>query len=152
MARRPLRASAGLCVEYGPVAALRDVSLQVGAGEAVALIGANGAGKSTLFKSIIGFLRPRGGRAPLGTTDIAGVQPRSVASGSAWATAPEGRRVFPGLTVRENLEVAAARASGERERGSARLRAVPALWRSASARWAGNCPAASSRCSRSRAR
>ena len=50
-----------LCVWYGPVFALKDATLSVGSGEAVALIGANGAGKSTLFKSIVGFQRPKSG-------------------------------------------------------------------------------------------
>jgi ABC-type branched-subunit amino acid transport system ATPase component len=51
-----------LTVAYGQVLALKGVTLTVGAGEAVALVGANGAGKSTLFKSIVGFLQPRSGR------------------------------------------------------------------------------------------
>src|SRR6202030_490488 len=50
-----------LCVWYGPVFALKDATLSVGSGEAVALIGANGAGKSTLFKSIVGFQRTKSG-------------------------------------------------------------------------------------------
>jgi branched-chain amino acid transport system ATP-binding protein len=105
----------GLSVAYGPVSALEDVTLSVGAGEAVALVGANGAGKSTLFKSIVGFLRPRSGRLFFRGRDMSGVGPeRRVHMGLGYA--PEGRRVFPGLTVRENLEVAMFAGKAERER------------------------------------
>jgi branched-chain amino acid transport system ATP-binding protein len=105
----------GLSVAYGPVSALEDVTLSVGAGEAVALVGANGAGKSTLFKSIVGFLRPRSGRLLFHGRDMSGFGPeRRVRMGLGYA--PEGRRVFPGLTVRENLEVAMFAGRAERER------------------------------------
>jgi len=103
-----------LSVAYGQVSALRDVSISVSAGEAVALVGANGAGKSTLFKSIVGFLRPRSGRLQFLGRDMAGVSPeRRARLGLGYA--PEGRRVFPGMTVRENLEVAVFASKGERE-------------------------------------
>ena len=104
----------GLSVAYGQVSALRDVSISVNAGEAVALVGANGAGKSTLFKSIVGFLRPRSGRLQFLGRDMAGVSPeRRARLGLGYA--PEGRRVFPGMTVRENLEVAVFAGKTERE-------------------------------------
>jgi len=104
----------GLSVAYGQVSALRDVSISINAGEAVALVGANGAGKSTLFKSIVGFLRPRSGRIQFLGRDMAGVSPeRRARLGLGYA--PEGRRVFPGMTVRENLEVAVFASKGERE-------------------------------------
>jgi branched-chain amino acid transport system ATP-binding protein len=104
----------GLSVAYGQVSALRDVSFSINAGEAVALVGANGAGKSTLFKSIVGFLRPRSGRIQFLGRDMAGVSPeRRARLGLGYA--PEGRRVFPGMTVRENLEVAVFASKGERE-------------------------------------
>src|SRR5437867_1410244 len=90
---------------YGRVVALRDVSLTVFEGEAVALIGANGAGKSTLFKTIIGFLQPRGGGLSFKGRPVVALPPeKRVQLGIGYA--PEGRRVFPGLSVRENLEVA----------------------------------------------
>lgn len=105
----------GLSVAYGPVSALQNVTLTVSAGEAVALVGANGAGKSTLFKSIVGFLRPRSGRLLFRGRDMSGVRPeRRARLGLGYA--PEGRRVFPGLTVRENLEVAVFGGKAERER------------------------------------
>jgi branched-chain amino acid transport system ATP-binding protein len=104
----------GLSVAYGQVSALRDVSISINAGEAVALVGANGAGKSTLFKSIVGFLRPRSGRLHFLGKDMAGVSPeRRARLGLGYA--PEGRRVFPGMTVRENLEVAVFAGKTERE-------------------------------------
>ncbi|MGZ5840437.1 MAG: ABC transporter ATP-binding protein [Xanthobacteraceae bacterium] len=104
----------GLSVAYGQVSALRDVSISINAGEAVALVGANGAGKSTLFKSIVGFLRPRSGRLQFLGRDMAGVSPeRRARLGLGYA--PEGRRVFPGMTVRENLEVAVFAGKTERE-------------------------------------
>jgi branched-chain amino acid transport system ATP-binding protein len=104
----------GLSVAYGQVSALRDVSISINAGEAVALVGANGAGKSTLFKLIVGFLRPRSGRLQFLGRDMAGVSPeRRARLGLGYA--PEGRRVFPGMTVRENLEVAVFASKGERE-------------------------------------
>jgi branched-chain amino acid transport system ATP-binding protein len=109
-----LLAIESLCVAYGPVSALEGVTLSVSAGEAVALVGANGAGKSTLFKSIIGFLRPRSGMLRFLGRDLIGLRPeRRARLGLGYA--PEGRRVFPGLTVRENLEVAAF--AGKAERG-----------------------------------
>ena len=105
----------GLSVAYGPVSALQNVTLTVSVGEAVALVGANGAGKSTLFKSIVGFLRPRSGQLLFRGRDMSGVRPeRRARLGLGYA--PEGRRVFPGLTVRENLEVAVFGGKAERER------------------------------------
>ncbi|MEO8137794.1 MAG: ABC transporter ATP-binding protein [Betaproteobacteria bacterium] len=105
----------GLCVSYGQVPALHDVSMLVNPGEAVALVGSNGAGKSTLFKSIVGFLQPRSGRLHLLGHDLSGLSPeKRVRLGLGYA--PEGRRVFPGLTVRENLEVAVFGSKHERSR------------------------------------
>jgi branched-chain amino acid transport system ATP-binding protein len=110
----PLLNIESLSVAYGLVSALRDVSIAVNAGEAVALVGANGAGKSTLFKSIVGFLRPRSGHLQFLGKDMSGVSPeRRARLGLGYA--PEGRRVFPGMTVRENLEVAVF--AGKAERG-----------------------------------
>jgi len=94
-----------IVVRYGSVTALRNVSLEVGSAESVALIGANGAGKSTLFKSIIGFLPLHAGAGTFQNTSLGQLSPdRRIRLGIGYA--PEGRRVFPGLTVRENLEVA----------------------------------------------
>jgi branched-chain amino acid transport system ATP-binding protein len=104
----------GLSAGYGTVLALREVSLIVAEGEAVALIGANGAGKSTLFKTIVGFLEPRGGSLTFCGRRVDRLAPeRRTRLGLGYA--PEGRRVFPGLTVRENLEVAATGGRAQRE-------------------------------------
>jgi branched-chain amino acid transport system ATP-binding protein len=102
-----------LSAAYGQVSALTGVTLSVSVGEAVALVGANGAGKSTLFKSIVGFLRPRSGSLRFLGRDMTGVSPeRRARLGLGYA--PEGRRIFPGLTVRENLEVAVFAGKAER--------------------------------------
>ena len=97
----------GLDVAYGPVQALRGVSLRVGAGECVALLGSNGAGKTTLLRALSGLVRPRAGAITFDGAAMAGLSPeRRVRAGLAHA--PERRRIFPGLTVWENLEVATA--------------------------------------------
>ena len=114
----------GVSASYGKVMALGSVSLRVSAGEAVALIGANGAGKSTLFKTIVGFLEPRAGSMALAGRSILGLAPeKRFRLGIGYS--PEGRRVFPGLTVRENLQVAARASRAERE---ARVSEVFALF------------------------
>jgi branched-chain amino acid transport system ATP-binding protein len=108
----PLLKIAGLTARYGQITALENVSLEVHAGEAVALLGANGAGKSTLLKAVMGFVAPTAGTVELDGNALAGV---SVAGRSRLGLgySPEGRRVFPGMTVRENLEVASRGASIE---------------------------------------
>jgi len=94
-------------VSYGPVAAVRGVSLAVRAGEVVALLGANGAGKSTLLRTISGLIRPRAGRVHLAGRAIDRLAPsRIVRLGIAHA--PEGRRVFGSLSVADNLRLGAA--------------------------------------------
>jgi branched-chain amino acid transport system ATP-binding protein len=104
-----------LTVDYGPVRALTEVSLAVHAGEAVALVGANGAGKSTLFRAIVGQLAARGGRIVLGGRPLAAMRTEArVRLGLGYS--PEGRRVFPGLSVRENLEVAVLGGTSDRQR------------------------------------
>jgi branched-chain amino acid transport system ATP-binding protein len=91
---------------YGLLQAVRNVSFEVEAGETVALIGANGAGKTTLLRTIAGAHRPFGGRVTLEGEDITFTPAhRRVARGIALV--PEGRRLFPSLTVEENLRVAA---------------------------------------------
>jgi branched-chain amino acid transport system ATP-binding protein len=102
-----------LHVRYDAVTALRDITVTVNAGEAVALVGANGAGKSTLFKSIMGFLRPAAGGISFAGKPLAHLRPEARAH-LGLGYCPEGRRVFPGLTVRENLEVAATGAASNR--------------------------------------
>ncbi len=90
-------------VSYGRVEALHGISLEVRKGEIVALIGANGAGKSTTLRAISGVLRPTSGQILFDGRNLTGMAPERVASVGI-AHVPEGRRVFPGFTVGENLE------------------------------------------------
>ena len=94
----------GLSARYGAVAALRDVSLDVRAGELVALIGANGAGKSTLLRTIAGLMAPTAGRVALEGRDVTGQPPEAILRAGI-ALVPERRRVFADLTVLDNLEL-----------------------------------------------
>ncbi len=95
----------GLHTFYGESHVLQGVSLTVGAGEVVAILGRNGVGKTTLMRSIIGFTPPRQGTVRFKGRDITG-WPSFRMTALGMALVPQGRRVFPSLTVRENLEVA----------------------------------------------
>jgi branched-chain amino acid transport system ATP-binding protein len=94
----------GLTCRYGKVAAVRDLSIEVTEGELVALIGANGAGKTTTLKAISGVLPPVAGRILYKGEDITHAGARRVLQVGI-AHCPEGRRVFPYMTVAENLEM-----------------------------------------------
>jgi branched-chain amino acid transport system ATP-binding protein len=96
----------GLAAGYGDLLAVRSVSLEVREGECVALIGANGAGKTTTLRAISGLVPPRAGRIEFRGQPLAGLPPRRVVE-LGLAHVPEGRQVFPSLTVRENLEMGA---------------------------------------------
>ena len=89
---------------YGKVAAVRSLSLEVKKGELVSLIGANGAGKTTTLRAISGIVRATGGRIEFEGEDITRASPRRVLE-MGIAHCPEGRRVFPYMSVRENLEM-----------------------------------------------
>jgi len=91
---------------YGNIHALKGISITVDEGEIVTLIGSNGAGKSTTLKTISGLLRPRSGEVLLGGARIDGMRADQVVS-LGITQAPEGRRVFPRMSVRENLEMGA---------------------------------------------
>ncbi len=96
----------GVECRYGKVSAVRDVTIEVKAGELVTVIGANGAGKSTTLRAVSGLMAPVKGRITFQNVDITGFPaPRVLRLGIAHC--PEGRRVFPQLTVRENLEMGA---------------------------------------------
>ena len=95
-----------LTVRYGPVAAVREVSLDVARGEIVGLIGPNGAGKSSTLHAIMGLV-DAGGDVRLDGTSLAGRAPEDVARRGV-ALVPEGRRIFPELTVEENLRLGTA--------------------------------------------
>ena len=93
-----------LCAWYGKAQILFEVSLGVGAGECVALMGRNGAGKSTTMKALMGLLARRSGRVTFQGQDIATHAPHQISRlGLGWV--PEDRRIFTDLSVRENLEV-----------------------------------------------
>lgn len=97
----PLLQADGLTVRHGQLVALRDVSLHVGPGEVVAVVGANGAGKSTLLRTIAG-LHPTTGRLMLDGADVTHLSPHArVRRGIAMV--PEGRRLFRSLTLEENI-------------------------------------------------
>ena len=106
---------AAVSAGYGPVPAVREVSIVVGAGEAVGLLGANGAGKSTTLRAISGLVRPTSGTITFLGRSLASLPPyRITALGIAHV--PEGRQVFPGLTVKENLEIGACIPNARAER------------------------------------
>jgi branched-chain amino acid transport system ATP-binding protein len=108
-------ALSGVSAAYGSVPAVRDVSLVVGAGEAVGLLGANGAGKSTTLRAISGLVRPSSGTITFLGRNIASLPPYKVTE-LGIAHVPEGRQVFPEMTVTENLEIGAYIASAKAER------------------------------------
>ena len=98
---------------YGAIHALKGVSIEVRRGEVVTLIGANGAGKSTTLRSINGLNHPRQGSIRFEGRDITHAPPHEVVR-LGIAQSPEGRRLFPSLTVDEHLKIAARNGSGER--------------------------------------
>jgi len=102
-----LLAVEGLDVRHGLLQAVREVSLDVAEGETLALVGANGAGKSTLLRAIAGAHRPAAGRIVFAGRDITRM-PAHRRARAGIALVPEGRRLFPELTVEENLRVATA--------------------------------------------
>ncbi len=102
----PLLTLQGLQAGYGGVPVLRDVSLQIGRGEMVALVGPNGAGKSTLMRALSGLLRPVGGSIGWDGREAAALPAHAVAR-LGLVLVPEGRQVFPDLSVRDNLRLGA---------------------------------------------
>ncbi|HJZ44532.1 MAG TPA: ABC transporter ATP-binding protein [Hyphomicrobiaceae bacterium] len=94
----------GLTCRYGKVAAVRELSIEVNQGELVSLIGANGAGKTTTLRAISGVLAPAAGRITFLGEDITRAAPKRILQ-LGIAHCPEGRRVFPYMTVAENLEM-----------------------------------------------
>lgn len=106
-----------LSVAYGEIEALRGVSFTIDEGAVVALLGSNGAGKSTTLRAISGLVAPRAGSILFDGKSIAGLSPRTIVKLGV-AHVPEGRRVFPGLTVRENIMLGAS----NRNASSAALR------------------------------
>lgn len=91
-------------VSYGKIRAIKGISLHINQGEVVVLVGANGAGKTTLLKTISGLLAPSGGSIEFQGLDLTKIAPHQrVIEGICQA--PEGRGIFPGMTVEENLQI-----------------------------------------------
>jgi len=99
-------ALAAVTAGYGAFTALWDVSLRVEAREAVAVVGPNGAGKTTLLRAISGLIAPRAGSVVFEGAELAGHPPYDIVAHGI-AHVPEGRRLFPQLTVAENLKMGA---------------------------------------------
>jgi branched-chain amino acid transport system ATP-binding protein len=104
----------GVHTFYGPIEALKGISLEVNQGEIVCLIGSNGAGKSTTLMTISGILKPKKGRIYFENSSLHDLPPHAIL-GLGICQVPEGRRIFPRLTVRENLDMG----------GFTRLREMP---------------------------
>jgi branched-chain amino acid transport system ATP-binding protein len=102
----PLLEVRGLTVHHGQLKALDQVSFPVLRGEVYAIIGANGAGKSTLLRTIAGLHRPTEGSVLFDGQDVTGLRPERRANRGI-SMVPEGRRLFPSLTLEENLQVGA---------------------------------------------
>ena len=105
-------------VAYGDMIAVRDASLEIQQGEIVALIGSNGAGKTTTLRAISGLLPLRGGRIDFEGERINGLPPSKVV-GRGIAHVPEGRQLFPSMTVLENLELGAGSRASRTRRAEA---------------------------------
>ena len=107
MAAKALLHVQGVETYYGNIRALNGVNVAVNEGEIVALIGANGAGKSTLMMTIFGTPRARSGKIVFAGTDITQMPTHEIAR-LRIAQSPEGRRIFPRMTVKENLQMGAS--------------------------------------------
>jgi branched-chain amino acid transport system ATP-binding protein len=107
----------GISASYRKVPAIQDVTINVGEGEAVGLLGANGAGKSTTLRAISGLVKLTAGSVTFLGQDLAALPPHRITE-LGIAHVPEGRQVFPEMTVNENLEIGsyAPRARAERAR------------------------------------
>jgi len=123
----PLLAISGLRAAYGRIEALKGVDLDIQRGEIVALIGANGAGKSTLMMTIFGKPRAKAGRIVYDGADITEVPTHEIAK-LRIAQSPEGRRIFPRMSVQENLQMGADACPGSDAERAASLERVLTLF------------------------
>ncbi len=147
-AAKPILELEGVRTFYGTIEAIKGVSLIVNEGEIVTLIGSNGAGKSTTLRSINGLNRPRHGTIRFMGDDITN-EPAHTIVKRGISQSPEGRKLFPRMSVVENLEMGAFQRkdkAGHSGGHGPRLRALPPARRAADARQPGRCPVASSRC------
>ena len=129
-----------LKLNYGPVMALRGVTLHIDEGEIVSLLGANGAGKTSLLRAISGLESVASGDILFQDKSILSVKPHALIP-MGIAHSPEGRHIFPDLTVAENLDMGAFTISDKAVIAENRKRV-----RNARSRKVGRCPVASSRC------
>jgi len=104
-------------VGYGDMVAVRDVTLEVHAGQIVSLVGGNGAGKTTTLRAVSGLLRPRRGRIELDGARIDGLTPAAIVARGI-AHVPEGRQLFPTMTVLENVLLGARTPESRRVRSA----------------------------------
>ena len=118
----PMLKVENLSVHYGMIQAVRDVSFEVNEGEVVSLIGANGAGKITILRTLSGLVRPSAGKIQFLGKEIQKLPAQKIVAGGL-SQVPEGRHVFPGLTVMENLEMGAF-LKKNREENQANLKKV----------------------------
>ena len=105
---------------YGQIHILQQVSLEVGEGELVCLLGGNASGKSTTLKTILGLVRPRNGKVLFAGEDVTN-RPTNYRIARGMAIVPENRRLFAPMTVQENLEMGAYLNHGEAKRGLGRV-------------------------------
>ena len=115
-----------LCVDYGGLRAVHGVSLTVPHGAVVALLGANGAGKTTTLRAISGLVKPSSGRIQLDGQRVDGRRPHQIAR-LGLLQVPEGRGIFPSLTVRANLKMASYLAATEGDAEAEAVSRFPAL-------------------------
>ena len=118
----PMLKVENLSVHYGMIQAVRDVSFEVNEGDVVSLIGANGAGKTTILRTLSGLVRPSAGKIQFLGKEIQKLPAQKIVAGGL-SQVPEGRHVFPGLTVMENLEMGAF-LKKNREENQANLKKV----------------------------
>ncbi|HFI0106384.1 TPA: ABC transporter ATP-binding protein [Streptococcus suis] len=111
-----------LSVNYGVIEAVKDVSFEVNEGEVVTLIGANGAGKTSILRTISGLVRPSAGTISFLGNEIQKIPARKIVA-DGLSQVPEGRHVFAGLTVMENLEMGAF-LRNNREENQANLKKI----------------------------
>jgi branched-chain amino acid transport system ATP-binding protein len=102
----------GLRVSYGAIEALRNISFEVDEGEIVTLLGANGAGKTTTLRTVSGLLKPKAGTIEFDGRSMAGVAAHDIVAAGI-GHVPEGRRIFPRMSVHENLLMGAYRRRGD---------------------------------------
>ncbi|NPV87421.1 MAG: ABC transporter ATP-binding protein [Anaerolineae bacterium] len=102
---QPILAVENLCVAYGKIKALKEISFQVYSGEIVSLLGSNGAGKTTTLNAISGIVPAQSGKIVFRGQNLVGMPTHKIVQ-CGIAHVPEGRRIFPELTVEENLHIA----------------------------------------------